>query len=697
MDNLIVQDEHKPKEEKKEEKVEEGEAGGENPNVTSEEDTKEAKISLLLGISDIFAQIHLGVSNNVIEVMKREMKREAYFTIQIGKQKIEEMKTELEERSKIEAVKNRENQKLLDEIQEKQKNAVEQENDVKFQREKNAKNKDFFERNKKESEREMNLARIPMLEAIKLTQEKITRKKLSEFKAAGERPKETKEVFYALMAIFNKPQTWDAVKTYLQSLDFNLIQDVEHLPVTEKGNFPTIQKYSRNFDLAVLKNQSELMPDLAMYIQNVEKYFKAKWVAEVKQKNFMEANKKVLESMKNLEKLEKQLEDIKNEIANLQRQLNEGKENLARIKAESESIKAKLGRASSLASAFAKEEERWGSSLKKNKDLLKNVLGDIILASANLTYLGVFPEKYRTLLKNEWADLLRKKGIQYNPRFDFLNFISNQNEIQNWKIFGLPDDVTMVENAVIMKYSLRPSLIIDPQDQAIDWIKNMLLDTDNKPSTDNLEAENAPPQASAPSTTKKKGATSLANRKYYECTTSMNAYLANLTKALRENKTVIINNVGEFLPPDLEEFLKTFDKTKNSLYLRTKAPNPKFGPEVSTSVNIINFLVNEKGLEEQILSTVVRIEREEAENNIRNNIKKMFELQKSLDKAEENTLMKLNNAGDNYLDDDLLIKELENSTKNSTANHKILKKSTLQEKNIVLWLRKYLNTFSSFI
>ena len=257
----------------------------------------------------------------------------------------------------------------------------------------------------------MNLARIPMLEAIKLTQEKITRKKLSEFKAAGERPKETKEVFYALMAIFNKPQTWDAVKTYLQSLDFNLIQDVEHLPVTEKGNFPTIQKYSRNFDLAVLKNQSELMPDLAMYIQNVEKYFKAKWVAEVKQKNFMEANKKVLESMKNLEKLEKQLEDIKNEIANLQRQLNEGKENLARIKAESESIKAKLGRASSLANAFAKEEERWSSSLKKNQDLLKNVLGDIILASANLTYLGVFPEKYRTLLKNEGVDLLKKKGI----------------------------------------------------------------------------------------------------------------------------------------------------------------------------------------------------------------------------------------------------------------------------------------------
>ena len=66
-------------------------------------------------------------------------------------------------------------------------------------------------------------------------------------------------------------------------------------------------------------------------------------------------------------------------------------------------------------------------------------------------------------------------------------------------------------------------------------------------------------------------------------------------------QTVIINNVGEFLPPELEEFLKTFDKSKNHLYLRTKVPNPKFSPEVSTSVNIINFLVNDKGLEEQIL------------------------------------------------------------------------------------------------
>ena len=107
-------------------------------------------------------------------MMKREMKREAYFTsqnfitliktfnkflkekvkainsniekyrsgiqkIQLGKIKIEEMKAELEERGKEESIKNRENEKLLEEIQEKKKNAIDSGNEVKFQREKNEK------------------------------------------------------------------------------------------------------------------------------------------------------------------------------------------------------------------------------------------------------------------------------------------------------------------------------------------------------------------------------------------------------------------------------------------------------------------------------------------------------------------------------------------------------------------------------
>ena len=682
-----------------------------------DEEEKEQRISLLLSISDVFAQMHLGVTNNVIKMMKREMNREAFFTsqnfiiliktfnkflqekvkainsniekykcgiqkIQIGKVRIEQMKEELEERSKQEAEETKENEKILETILEKQKIAKERENELRFQREKNQKNLHFYNKNKEESKREMEKAQIPMHEAIKLVNERINRQKLSEFKSMSECPKETKNVFFALMAIFNKPQTWEQVRFYLKDIQFDELRDVANLKVEEKTNFPVIQKYSKDFDLDVLKKQSAYIPDLALYVQNVEKYFKAKWVADVRLKNFQEANKKLEESFKSIEDQEKLLLLIKESIEKLEKEFNEKKENLERHKRESNAIKEKLARASSLTSAFEKEEVRWSASLKNNEESLKNILGNTILASGYLTYFGVFPGKYREELRNEWTSILSKKNIVYNPRFDFLTFISNANEVQNWKIFGLPDDNTFVENAIIMKYSFSPSLLIDPQDQAIDWIKRMLIEDEsyqNFPFEDNNNNNNNHNNSKQQGNTSSKGkqAAKKASKKFIEVTPQTNGYLMQIRENINK-RAVIINNIGDYLPPELEEFLKTVDKSTTNLILRTKVPNPKFHPEVSTSTNIINFLVNERGLEEQILSAVVRIEREETELQIKNNIKTMFDTQRELDKCEENTLMKLTQASDNYLDDDLLIKDLEISTQKSTQNQELIFTTTTE-------------------
>lgn len=208
----------------------------------------------------------------------------------------------------------------------------------------------------------MKEAEKPMAEAKEIVKKRMNRQKLSEFKGYSECPTETKNVFYALMAIFNKEATWENVKTYLRDIQFDELKDVEKLKVTEKGNFQAIQKYSRTFNFDILKAQSSVIPDLATYIQCVEKYFKAKWVAEVKQRQFMEANKNVLQSIQLLAELEKQLDDLNKIIEDLEMQLQNGKDNLERVKNESKAIKDKLLRASSLTTAFAKEEEHWNKS-----------------------------------------------------------------------------------------------------------------------------------------------------------------------------------------------------------------------------------------------------------------------------------------------------------------------------------------------
>merc|ERR1719502_1827580 len=45
------------------------------------------------------------------------------------------------------------------------------------------------------------------------------------------------------------------------------------------------------------------------------------------------------------------------------------------------------------------------------------------------------------------------------------------------------------------------------------------------------------------------------------------------------------------------------------VYMQSRLPNPHYIPEVQAQTTLINFTVTEKGLEDQLLSTVVRHER----------------------------------------------------------------------------------------
>jgi dynein heavy chain len=49
------------------------------------------------------------------------------------------------------------------------------------------------------------------------------------------------------------------------------------------------------------------------------------------------------------------------------------------------------------------------------------------------------------------------------------------------------------------------------------------------------------------------------------------------------------------------------------LYLQTKLINPHYKPETAAQCTIINFIVTEAGLEDQLLASVVRVEKPDLE------------------------------------------------------------------------------------
>ena len=75
---------------------------------------------------------------------------------------------------------------------------------------------------------------------------------------------------------------------------------------------------------------------------------------------------------------------------------------------------------------------------------------------------------------SDWTDSLSKCQVPHNDDCLLTDTLSDPVKIRAWQIAGLPKDNLSVENSVIVQYSRRWPLFIDPQGQANKWIKNMV-------------------------------------------------------------------------------------------------------------------------------------------------------------------------------------------------------------------------------
>ena len=77
-------------------------------------------------------------------------------------------------------------------------------------------------------------------------------------------------------------------------------------------------------------------------------------------------------------------------------------------------------------------------------------------------------------LVQSWQKSLTENDVPHTSGATLISILSDPVKIRNWQIAGLPRDTLSVENGVIVEYSRRWPLFIDPQGQANKWVKNMV-------------------------------------------------------------------------------------------------------------------------------------------------------------------------------------------------------------------------------
>ncbi|KAL0216159.1 hypothetical protein P9112_008343 [Eukaryota sp. TZLM1-RC] len=514
---------------------------------------------------------------------------------------------------------------------------------------------------------------LPQLEQAIKALDALKTSDIYEIKAFIKPPQLVQTVMEAVCILMGSKPDWAAAKSLLG--DTQLIPKLRNYKnEMDQGKIPNstfnkLSSYIENPDFVpeVVKNVSVAAMSLCMWARSIDVYHKVSKTVEPKKARLREAQANLAKNQAKLKEKQAELKKVEDQLAELQSNYENQMASKKRLELKISDTNARLERATQLTVLLADEQVRWERSASQLTEQLNTLIGTMVVAAGSLSYLGAFTTEYRQEMIMQWIKLCEDRHIPISSDFSLINTLSSPVKVREWNIQGLPTDDVSVENAVISSRSQRWPLFIDPQGQAVDWIKNM------------------------------EGSHGLKVVKMTSVTNT--TLIRTLEQAVYIGTPVLLEDIGEEIDPALEPILKKkifkvqgqdmirigdsdvqYDSNFR-LYITTKLPNPHYLPEVCISVTILNFTVTRLGLENQLLGDVVKSEKPSLEADRDHLILSMASDRKQL-KDFEDQILHLINTTDNVLDDDGLINTLNQSKVTSSVISQRVGESEVTEAKI---------------
>ena len=419
-----------------------------------------------------------------------------------------------------------------------------------------------------------------------------------------------------------------------------------------------------NFNSKVAKNASGAAEGLCKFVTAMKYYFEASKLIKPKLESLTVAEAQLREAEGNLAGAMQRLNACNEHLAELKQQFEAQMAEKTRVEDGARSLERRMDMASQLIEGLAGERIRWNEDSKTFDETTRRLVGDCALACAFVSYAGAFNQEYRLeMINSRFRKDLMKREIPVTPgSVDLVGFLADSGQVGEWNLQGLPTDLLSTQNGILVTRSAnggsRYPLLVDPQAQAIGWIRK-------------LEEERLPDW-------KETHITSARLKDHVEF-------------CMGEGRAMIIvgievDNVDPMLDPVLmKEIVKkgrslqitVADQAMDydpsfSLYLVCRVPDPDFSPELQAMTTVVDFAVTARGLEDQLLGTVIHVEQRALQDQLNDVLTECNQNTKTLLQLDALLLERLSSGSGNLLDDAELITVLRNTQKKAADVKKAL-------------------------
>lgn len=522
------------------------------------------------------------------------------------------------------------------------------------------------------AEKELGEAK-PAMEAAASAVDCLSKAMLSELKNLKKPPAGVDKVTNACLILIEKEYsakklTWNKAKSMMANVDAfkGKLSEFRGEDITEH-EIGLLQPYieDTNFTPEKMASKSAAAANLCTWVVNIYNFNRIYVKVKPLMDSLQAARASKANAIASLEEAQRQVAEVQAQLATLKAKYEEAVREKKEVEDQAETLTTRANLAQRLVGGLASENVRWGVEIEKLKSNALTLVGDCMLAAGFVSYVGAFDKDLREeLWKVQWSADLQSRNIPMTEGSDPLQILSDEGKNSKMVSEGLPSDRVSLENGAVLTNCKRWPLLIDPQAQAIKWLKE-----------------------------KEEG-----NLDIIQLT--QKNWLRILENAITNGRCVIIENIGTEIDAMLDPVLSRaiYKKGRSlylklggeeveydpafQLYLQTKLSNPHYKPEIAAQCTLINFIATERGLEDQLLAKVVELERPDLEEKAKALTAAAINYQIQLVELEDELLERLANAPEDILSDVPLIEGLEATKKTAEEINEAVESGKITQKEV---------------